>query len=363
MEAINKEISAQQLYKIVGASAPQNAYQPVNLGKMGKIRNSNKSLTMTLRKLNFCDTTGLKALSPENVYKAVPSFTYQDAEGNTIVKVMEKFRAIVGEKTNEPYSVMSDIYNPVQHAEVLQTVADSIDGLGIRVVGRVQVDGGKMNMHAFLMGPQYEFSLLQDMQKQMENNSILGVRAFNSHTGKTGFGMEFFAIRMICTNYMGFGTILGKVYWNHKTDEADMIDGYKTMLDGALKGIPQVQKAMSDMDGETLYIDEATALMYGIGLQEANVEAMMGNLKGLNPEMDVKKPTAFDMYNVATAYVSHKVTGGLESGIQYSENIARIVTSARKDLMKKGFEKMAVIEERRKKEALVMSAKNTTIVG
>ena len=351
------EVSSKQLYDMVGAQAPTDMYTPVSVGKMGKVRYAGKSFMTSLKTLNYTDTMGLKAQSPENVYKAIPSFV--DQQGN--VQVMEKFRAIIGEETNKPYSVMSNLYNPVQHGEVLKTIADVLDAEGIQVCGSVNVYGGKMFAHAFLMGQQYFFDLLQDI-KDGSNKSIIGIRAFNSHTGKTGFGMEFFAIRMICSNGMSMGKTLGSVYWTHKEDEAKMMSGYRSVLHNMVNAIPNVQRKMSDMASEELYVDEATALLYGIGLQEANVEGIMMNLKGLNPEIkDFNRPTKFEIYNSATAYVSHKVTGGLESHILYSDAIEKMVGAKTSPLIEKGFEKMKVIEARNKARTIKLTAMPTII--
>jgi len=354
--------SANELYGLVGANIPMGAYQPVNVGKMSKARTPGKTtrtMIQSLTKLNFQDTEGFRALSPENVYTAIPSFT--DQNGNIIQ--MDKFRAVVGEQTNVPYSVMTNMYTPVQHGEVIKTVADTIDELGLRVVGTCDVSGGKMYAHAYLLGPQFSFDLMEDVKKNIDNGTILGVKAFNSHMGNRGFGLEFFGIRTICSNYMAFGNVLGRVYWTHKATETEMMDGYKNLLRGVITGIPAMQKAMSEMNGEELYIDEATAMLYGIGFQEANVDAIISNLGGLVPEANLSRPTKFDVYNASTAYISHKVTGGMDSHLQYSDNIERMIGSKTSKLLDKGFDRMKIIAERKKaKELKITSASQIRVV-
>ncbi|MCL2333990.1 MAG: DUF932 domain-containing protein [Candidatus Methanoplasma sp.] len=352
----------EQIYRLAGVRPPANAYRPPSVGRLGKMRTASNTFVGNLRDVTFKDPTQLRAQAPEHVKWVNPVVPFKTSSGDLNYSPSEDYRAIVGERSNKVYSIMSNKYNPVQHSKILEAMAQASEQTGINVFGSVSEAVGTMHAHGFFMSPEVKIEEYAD-RVMRDDPFMLGVRMYNSHNGKTGFGAEVFGIRMVCFNYNAFGFSLGKIGWKHNVKKDNIIDGFGNVMGKALDQVPNLADHLAKMNLEAIDIDEATALLYGISLSPTQADTIVENIEALNPDVkDKKKLKVYDLYNAATAYTSHRPgSERLDGSIDISHKIEKLMLEDTDILYAKGVRIIEKIEEQKRIKELKVTKKNTNV--
>ncbi|MCL1811804.1 MAG: hypothetical protein FWG41_06305 [Methanomassiliicoccaceae archaeon] len=363
-------LSQAQIYEMAGLRPVPNAYQPATVGRKGMIRAVNKPFSENLRRVSFRTPGELRKQMPEQVYYTNPTISYtkknRDGTSMDYNRTDGRFRAIIGENTQRVYAIMSNRYEPTQHSTVLEAMAQASEDTGIRIFGNIRGDKqsitqGIMNAHCIFASPDYHAYF----ERNEKDPYMLGIRAFNSHTGLTKFGAEIFGVRMICSNYNVFGRSLGYIGWKHFVKEEDIASGFAGVLKYYMNEIPALANLISEADNEILNITEAEAVLWGISLQPNNIDGIIDNIETLNPEIkDLSRITTYDLYNAATAYLSYRSAGGnmINGTIELAHKIERILTDKTGDLLETGFERKRRWEEMQKTKTIKVTADDISIV-
>jgi hypothetical protein len=353
-----------QIYRLAGIQPPSRSYTPATIGKLGKMRTNTNTLIHNLQDVTFTSPAELRAQTPEQVYWVNPVIPHRSGSGGMIYgQPDKKYRAIVGSQTLKAYSIMSDRYEPVQHADVLEAMALASIETGINIFGSVSDVDGRMHAHAWFADPSYRVQLL----KEETDPFMLGVRVYNSHTGVSGFGAEIFGIRMICTNYNAWGASMGKIGWNHRVKGEDIIRGFADVVERCIDNVPVLADRMSAMADADITIDEAAALLWGISLSPSQVDAVIGNRRALNPEIKGDgKISIYDIYNASTAYNSYRSAGGnmIDGSVDLSHDIEKLMVKDTDDLLALGLKRKEKYDDAQKKKAPVLRINDRTrVVG
>lgn len=338
-----KYLSEDELFELAGVTNKIKRYTPASIGKKRKIRSGERTMMADIRKVNFMNSNELRNLMPERVIEHELYHKAKDSENE--LKLNEKYKAIVGEKTEKLYSVMTKRYKPIQHENLLNATASCAENNNINIFGRMNDNEGTMNVHAIFANPDYHVNLLEKQEDPM----MLGLRIYNSHDGTTSFGAEFIGIRMICCNYMAHGEILGKMRFKHFTEPEKISDRMSKMINEHINQIPKLQARMEMLRETHVDLDEATALLWGISIMPATIDAITKNIKILNPEIkDLNKITAYDVYNSGTAYVSYKAAedNTLNTNLENSRKMQKLLISNIGTLIDNGNEKKERWEEK-----------------
>ena len=353
------EISRESFFGMAGltenvVSSEVQAYTPVSLGKGAKVRNGNASWIANLKKVDFTDASQLRLLAPENV---TATEVYVNNE------VQNKYRAIVGDNTHKVYSIKSNKYQPVQNRLLVDSLAQVSDDTGIQVFGKMNDEGGRCSINAFFADPNCNIDFGEYHGGKGSDPYMLGVRAYNSHTGQTGFGAEIIGVRWLCSNMVAFGDILGKVYWKHLVKSEDVISQVAGMITGYMDKVPILKKKVDEMKSEILTLDEAECALWGIKISPFKTESIMAHLPELNPEIIGKngKVSVYDVFNATTAYNTHSNTGGSEFGhTDFSKRAQNLITDIHRidEIIADGREARTEYEEN-----LKMNASNTVLVS
>ena len=340
----------------------KNTYTPVSIGKRGKIRPQGNTFVAHLKNnITYRNAQQLREQNPEHVSWSHPLMSFKNADGTVSEKPADKYRAIIGDKTKRVYSIMSNRYNPVQHSTILEAMAEASEDMGINVFGSISDKDGRMHSHGFFVAPEIDISEAKGMEH--EDPFILGVRMYNSHNGQMGFGAEIFGIRKVCWNYNAFGYSLGKVGWKHSVKNDCIIDNFKNVIMRATDEVPTLADHIAKMNNEIATMDEATALLYGISLSSIQTGNITKNIKSLNPKVeDTKNMTIYDIYNSATAYISHRSAGGnmVDGTVDLAHKIEKLTYENPDDLITLGFKRIE--KEREKAKKLEVNSLNTKVV-
>ena len=127
---------------------------------------------------------------------------------------------------------------------------------------------------------------------------MLGIRAYNSHTGQTGFGAEIIGVRWLCSNMCAFGDILGKCSWKHFVSEDDVVSVVGGMIESYMDKVPTLQDKIDAMRNEIIGINDAEDLLWGAKLSPFRIEGIMAHLPELNPEIKaMAEISVYDIFN------------------------------------------------------------------
>lgn len=356
--------SREEFFGMAGIANVDGAYTPVSLGKGAEVRDGSRSWIQSLRNIDFIDSNQLRAQAPERVYEAdvVVPMQIQDAEGNNVMDMtpQKKYKAIVGEKTKQVYNIASNRYNPVQTSEVINCLAQSADDVGVQVFGTLREQTGKANVQAYFADADMTF----DVGTKYSDPMMLGVRVYNSHCGDRGFGVEIIGVRYLCSNMMAFGETLGEASWSHLTKEKDVINAMNSVIGGCMTKVPKLMDKIEEMRNTELTLDEAECALWGISLNNVQIESITENYRALNPEMVVSggKVKLWDVYNASTAYNTYANTGSNDFGRNTTlKNITRLMANPHLDrIIDTGFQRREAWEKAQ--EAKVYDLSKATLV-
>lgn len=251
----------------------------------------------------------LRTIQPEHVseYRIVVPMERQDEDGGYYIDdtPQDRYKAIVGDNTHRVYTIRSDRYHAVQHQDIVESLVQTSYETGIRVFGKLDDRNGNLNVHAYFADPDCNI----DLSGHHSDPVMLGVRVYNSHNGSTRFGAMMTGVRYLCSNMVGFGSVLGEVSWNHRAEGKDIVAHMTDMITRAFDRVPVLQDRIEAMKAEELTLDEAECALWGISLNPYKVEAISTHLEGLNQEY-FGNPTQFDLWNAGNAYTTYSVSGG-----------------------------------------------------
>lgn len=327
------------------ATVDAEAFQPVSIGKGMGIREANRAWIRKLTKLDFQNATQLKALYPEHVTSSdvvVPSASSM---------AQEHFKAVVGDSSRQVYSIRSERYKPVQHADVMQAFAQASEDVGITVFGTMADKAGRMTINGFFADESCNIYL----GGANKDPVMLGVRAWNSHTGTTGCGASIIGVRYLCSNLCAFGDFLGKVQWTHLQHVGDISAGISTVIKGYMRRVPALNARIQAMQGEILTLDEAECALWGITLSPYKIEAIMDNLDRLEVESQSKsgKVSLYNLWNAVNAYTTWSASGGSDwAKGEELERTQNLMSKPIDDIVSKGMSRRTAWEKREQDRAI-----------
>lgn len=313
-----ENLDREKLFKLAGITG--KFYQPATVGKRNKMTMPKNVWGDQFYNLNFSNVEELRALAPENV-SSVPVYVKQ---GDQFVPVSNEYRAIVGDDSKQTFAIHSKKYDVVQHRVITDAMAYACEDTSLSVFGHFDECKGKFNGYGSFANPDVHI----DLGENHEDPVMLGMRFYNSHCGDAKFGGEIFGIRYVCGNYMAWGDLLGKVSIRHFKSEQNVVDELGKILRGFVDKVDALKDRVHYIRDVKLDVEDQEALLWGLGLRQQHVENMMTYRQFLNPEIDTGSVSAFDIYNVGTAFVTYRVGGGhmVDGNLRMSDRIQSILT-------------------------------------
>lgn len=336
------------LFTRLGIKVPDNAYTPISLTSGGRPTVGSartKTLSAGLRNINYTSADELRAYDPETVTK-VPVYTMDGnpVDATSTYSLSKGFFAIRGDMTNKTYSVCSAQYEPIQHADILNVLTDYTEAYGMETIGSYRTDGARMNVYGFYTDP----SMNIDLSLNNHDPAVLGVRVFNSHGRDNSFGAEIFAVRAICSNYMAFAKSLGYFRIPHmgKKHLETAVDRLKSLIDHGIDSMPTLHDRLENARNTIIRPIDIEPLLIGTGLGISFAGNITDNFDALNPLAE-KEPTLYDVYNAATAHISHRSNGYgmVQSTNLYSGQIESLLHGNTDNFIDKGIARMTAMAE------------------
>jgi hypothetical protein len=260
---------------------------------------------------------GLDRVREEGVYRSI--FPNSPAQGTRLIPGQ---KALVSETTDKVFGVVSSKYAVVQDRAAFTPAYLAAKERGLTTVGRISGSGsGRTTGHVIIANPEYTVKLLDDTGEDV----MLGVRLWNSYTGDMSFGGEVFGVRTVCVNYNLWGSLLGMFRLRHQDYAESVMDRYLRLIDGALDASSVLRDVAHVASQERIDLKLVPDVLWGAGLGAAAVDAIMvapGQWEYTwAPVTSPKGPTAWQVYNAATAYVTYR-DGGADH-LRSTEDLSR----------------------------------------
>lgn len=219
------------------------------------------------------------------------------------------YKAIVGNKSGTEYTVASQQYKVVFDQDVFNPIINAVskfDQDNMKVYGRFDGEGtGRTVGHLFFNGDDFQFTPSRHDWK--ESPTMLGIRIHNSYNTELSYGMGFFGIRKICTNYAVYDNLLGTISFRHVGDLKSIEGQFERMIERVLDSVGFLKNKMEDAANRIVLTAEIEDLLWSVNLPKRGIEDIQEHPFQYVPE--VKKMadfTALDLYNAATAFITYR---------------------------------------------------------
>lgn len=214
---------------------------------------------------------------------------------NSDTFIQPNVKSIVRLDTNEYISTVGEDYKIITNEELLTKTLSQLDDLGYQYV----ID----DSHCFKSNAKMKLCLrfpeitVQDDKSESDFTMYI----HNSYNREEGIRLFMGFIRLICTNGMIAGKLLGKYYHRH-TKGANLETIGETVQE-SLENIPNVQERIKELQNTPIEVNKEleTNLIteYGPKMAEVVVKAITDNYS--------KQITKYVLMNALTWYISHHV--------------------------------------------------------
>lgn len=225
---------------------------------------------------------------------------------NDNIKKASTHKSIVRCDTGELISVMKNSYKMISNERIIDSVAEQLEKLNtpFKVDNESSyLDNQQMRLH--LTFPEL---FIQDYESKI----FLSILVLNSLDGSLKFSFVPMLLRQICVNGMVARTSLGNVFQKKHTQKLNQIDL-----------IERVEKSFQRLPNAKMRIEELfnTPITRDLKLK---VEDRLGATayKFISEQLKVKKENAYDLYNAATNFASHKANK--KNQLSYHNEISSI---------------------------------------
>lgn len=200
------------------------------------------------------------------------------------------YKSIVREDTNEVISIVRDSYKIVRNEtlinELLQFLAVSGE--------EFKID----ESHSFVQNNRMRLMITFPNLTMQDSESDINLSLFlhNSYDMSEGIRFYFGAIRLICSNGMVYGQILGRYYSKHTSGFS--LEDFSEKLEVAKAHFPQIQQRIN--------------MLENMPANEQLVEGVSNKISKrladqILEEMDINRISQWQLLNRVTNYISHDV--------------------------------------------------------
>lgn len=226
-------------------------------------------------------------------------------EGNSDYNRAAKYRAIVRQDTDSLISIQPKSYRLVKNEDLIKSLLATLD----RTDMRYELDKN----HCFVSDERMRLALtFPELQfEDDESKSNIQLYIHNSYNASEGVRIIWGAIRSICTNGMVIGYGIDKIYKRHTQGFNPLI--IKQQMDEIYNKIPDINERVKILESMEVDGTLCKGIEEGLGktiAKECSVEQAEGMM------------SIWQLYNVLTYYVSHKIQ--LQYRARYQQQISNI---------------------------------------
>lgn len=211
-------------------------------------------------------------------------------------------RAIWNTDKNSIAAITSNKYSIIQHRDVVEGVANTLANLGIKIKGELYDFGN------IIKG---QLSFVDDNNDNLINDDADGIRPgikfTNSYDKSNSLRLEYYAMRLVCSNGMMLPKILQvetliHVGQDKQSDEIAAIT--EKFVKNVIESNSILQEYVNKSIGDTVEWELAVQVFDKLIKSKKHKEAIRAILKASLPE-GATTASRWNMYNAITAYATH----------------------------------------------------------
>lgn len=231
-----------------------------------------------------------------NFDQAVETKLFFGSEGNP--QSMDRWKGVFNMGTGQVAQVVSKGYQIIQHNDVVQSVVESLGNLNIQVDGLVRNQRDRVKLDLVFQNQGVPI-------KDDATGCKLGIRAVNSYDKSSSFRLEMFAYRMICSNGMALGNMMGVREVTFHVGEKKPLEKIKEITERFVKEVINSSEKLQE------YVSFAMEDSIEWDLTKKLITKLMGgtqcHIKAIEERLEEVKDnlTRWDVYNAMTEYLTH----------------------------------------------------------
>jgi len=207
----------------------------------------------------------------------------------------DNYIGVWNKTTSHLSCVASRRYGIVQHRDVLEAFADTLQEVGLNIRGGIHYDekGDEMRVQVFF---QDEEKLIKDDAKGIQ----LGVRLINSYNLTNSLRGEMWGLRLVCSNGMklpGFEAVYRRNHMGVIDVKKGMTDFVKTIIERR----PVIEKLVMKNIEETLEYELSVKVFQKLFEVKKHRKILLNKLEAYKG----KRFTKWELYNMVTNYATH----------------------------------------------------------
>jgi len=229
-------------------------------------------------------------------------------------EILEAYRGVQREDNNQVVAVVSDRYSLVQHADIaraVHAVGQALDKPDLTVESlRANPHFRAENIRLYAQGRRMEVKLVigQKFRLDAQNEFYPAIRVFNSLDGAWAVRAEAFGVRLACCNQMYAGARSFMEFRElHLSSPADLLGQMEKAIYEALDHFDGALDLYKTAMEQQVPIREFVPALEGAGVPHRHVMTMAEELPEYFGSTLWGTESAWDLYQVATSVLSHKV--------------------------------------------------------
>ena len=222
-------------------------------------------------------------------------------ESHQLTKAVN-YRAIWNSDRNELAGITSSKYAIIQHRDVVESVANTLSNLGIKITGDFYDFGNTIKG---------QLSFVDDNNENLIGDDADGIRPgikfTNSYDKSNSLRFEYFAMRLVCSNGMMLPKILQvetliHVGQDKQSDEIAAIT--EKFVKNVIESNSVLQEYVNKSIGDTVEWELAVQVFDKLIKSKKHKEAIREILRASLPE-GATTASRWNMYNAITSYATH----------------------------------------------------------
>jgi hypothetical protein len=229
-------------------------------------------------------------------------------------EILEAYRGVQREDTNEVVSIVSNRYSLLQHravAEAVHTIGEALDKPEIPPEGmRTNAPFRREQIRLYANGRRMEVKLVigQKFKLDGQNEFYPAIRVFNSLDGAWALKLENFALRIACTNQLFAGARSFMEFRElHLSSSGNMLGQLQKAVYEVLDHFDDALGMFQDSMGQALPIRDVVPALSAAGIPARHVDRVAERLPEYFGSTLWGEVSRWDAYQLATDYLTHEV--------------------------------------------------------
>ena len=239
-------------------------------------------------------------------------------------KEQKKFKAIYNMNKNRVEAILTKKYKLVQYKEAFLPFVDTLRTIQMDVEGKIFSNGKRVFVVTYFKDERAMININGDELR-------LGVVLENSVNGTSAVKGELSALRMVCSNGMVVGDVVGKIRQIHLGNNKEtMMEFYKSFIKEMMNNSTRLKdiilQAMTDKIGQGL-IEQVYA---GCHFGDRQIKQL---IEGLKVQDEIN---GWDLYNRVTDWISHELNCSFARKMNLQRQANKLLTVKLETLSKEG---------------------------